>query len=93
MRRKSSNKNLDKILKMHYKESYEKAFQILLYSSREDLAILYKAKDYEAEMESKKHVNKKGKSFEESIATMLRINEANAVKDASIAILKMGSIN
>ena len=93
MRRKSSNKDYDLFLKIHYKHCYEEAIDLFKAKSSEERARLCKVKSDEARLKADNYDYKKKKSLEETFTTDLSINEAYAYIDAGRALSKMGSIN
>ena len=93
MRKKSSNKDYDLFLKIHYKHCYEEAIELFKAKSTEERAVLCKIKSDEARLKADNYDFKKKKSMEETFTADLSMNEAYAYIDAGRALSKMGSIN
>ena len=93
MRRKSSNKDYDLFLKIHYKHCYEEAIELFKAKSTEERAALCKIKSDEARLKADNYDFKKKKTMEEVFCSDLDLNKAYAYIDAGRSLAKMGSIN
>ncbi len=93
MRKRSSNKDYDLFLKVHYKQCYEEAIELFKAKSTEERAVLCKIKSDEARLKADNYDFKKKKSMQEVFNADLDLNEAYAYIDAGRALAKMGSIN
>lgn len=93
MRKRSSNKDFDLFLKVHYKHCYEEALELFKVKSTEERAYLCKMKSDEARLKADNYDFQKKPTMEEAFNADLSINEAYAYIDAGRALAKMGSIN
>ena len=93
MRKRSSDKNFDLFLKVHYKHCYEEALELFKAKSTEERAVLCKIKSDEARLKADNYDFGKKRTKEEAFNANLSLNEAYAYIDAGRALAKMGSIN